>query len=168
MTRKPAANAPCEVRQTISGSDLADLLEVSPTWIRKLARDGVVKRVGRDEFDFTASVQGVIGNLLADRTVQRPEAQALNAAREEEILQRVAMRGAKLIESAAAAVILDDIANLALDELDKLPGEFAKDAKTRRLLTAAVDDIRSRVTKKLDGIQIEFRSSTLETGDEFT
>lgn len=94
-----------------SGSALAALFGCSERAVRALAADGVVKRVGRGQYDVRKSIKGYIAHLReqAAGRVGHDPAQDAVAANRERSLEQAALLRARRMQIEGRMVSADDV-----------------------------------------------------------
>ncbi|MDR3401943.1 MAG: hypothetical protein P4L99_05525 [Chthoniobacter sp.] len=101
VAKKPSkATAASVDRLKVTSAEAARLLGVTPRWVRELAAQGFIKKLGRDEYSLADVVQGYAKSLAEDgrQTAQSTSATRVLTARAEELERRVERQLEELIE----------------------------------------------------------------------
>ncbi|MES0053421.1 hypothetical protein NKJ66_07325 [Mesorhizobium sp. M0078] len=113
----------------------AALLEITPRWLQKLARDGWIKPAGRGQWPLATTIQGYIV-FLQSRIQERPAGAALHDARAKEIEQRLARQDRSLVTMDEALASISEITNDMVSSVEGLPRKITKDPRERERITA--------------------------------
>lgn len=136
----------------ISTETAAKLLMISIEWVRRLTREGAIRKVGKDQYRVVDVVQGYITYLRdeARKTSKSAAASRIQDERAEEIRLRNAERKRTLIEQAQAEVIrvVDEIAGPLRSDLMAIPAQVTKDLKLRRVIEERIDGAFGAASKR--------------------
>lgn len=133
-----------------SVSQIARLLMVTPERVRQLAREGVIPRLGRDQYHLVGAVQGYLRWLQDDArsAIKIVSATRVADAREKLIKNRVAERLKTLIPADDFIATLELVQRVVLDEMDlvqeRLPTSVRTPAKAELAASKLRIESRSR------------------------
>lgn len=139
----------------VSASELAEIFGVTGQSVARLARDGIIPRVGRGRYPLRASLQGYMKHRLdseVKRTATTGAADRLREARAAEIQQRIARQDRTLITMDEALWSVDNMSGIFLTEFTQLPARITRDPRERRRIESLCDDARTRICKRLEEI----------------
>lgn len=159
--KKPVAASAVPPSSVASGNLIptevaAKLLMVTPEWIRRLTKDGWIKKVAKDQYTVVDVVQGYI-NYLKDeqrRTSKSASASRAHDARAREIEQRIAREDGRLIQIEDVQAGVTEIMGTLRSELAGVPAASTRDIEARQMiegqLNAAIARCRASF-EKMDG-----------------
>jgi len=132
----------------LNTEQLAALLQVDRSWVRRLAHEQALHKVdGR--FRLIDAVQAYL-RYVKNEQRRTGKAEATNRvleARAKDIELRTRLREKSLIEIDDALEALDGIVGVMLTELSELP-THTRDLQARRIIEQAVRDMRQRIADK--------------------
>jgi DNA-binding transcriptional MerR regulator len=106
--------------------EAAELLDVTPRWIRELAKRGLIKKLATDRYLLAEVLQGYARSLEHDerQTRQSKSAQRVFDAKAEELENQIARELDHLMEADQFASILTEIEQTVEQELGPLANEI--------------------------------------------
>lgn len=147
----------------ISTETAAKLLMISIEWVRRLTREGAIKKVGKDQYRVVDVVQGYITYLRDEnrKTSKSAAASRVQDERAEEIRLRNAERKGTLIEQAQAEAVrvIDEIAGPLRSDLMAIPAQVTKDLALRRKIEERIDGAFGAASKRADAAATRIRSA---------
>ncbi len=141
----------------------AQLLMVTPTYVRQLCRSGVIPKPSRGMVPLVAAVQGYIRWLKDEerRTSKTAEAAAVHRARAREIELRIAREEGKLVETSDAETAFANILGAWRVELAGLSAAVTRDLTQRRKIDDYIEAAVARARAKFSA-----ERQRLVTGDK--
>lgn len=111
---------------------IAELLNLTPRWVRQLAKDGVIPKPERGKYDVTGAVQGYVKYLQARADGRGVEGQDVHAERAR--LTRARARRAELEADALERSLLpfDEVVQAWQQTGGGVPGQDPRDTQQAR------------------------------------
>jgi phage terminase Nu1 subunit (DNA packaging protein) len=111
----------------ISIERLAEIIDVTPRWVRKHIEAGVITRKSRGKVSLKQAVQALIADAKrnADRDQEAAERARLNAARRRVAEARLAEIESRTMEVAEVEAIVDEVCAVVRTEFDTFAGRVA-------------------------------------------
>lgn len=133
---------------TIDTATAAALVKITPTYVRKLSRDGWFKSAGRDRWHLVDVVQGYISCLKDEgrRTSRSASASRVQDARAKEIELKVAREDRSIIDTDEALAAADRMAGAYLESVSGLPARITRNQSERQRLEKIFDAERQRLS----------------------
>lgn len=150
MTAKSSAAVDAPAPEIVSTAVFAERIDATPSHVRKLQRDRVLPKKGRDAIPL---VEGLVAMVAFLRDEERRSSKAASAsrvqdARAREIELRVAREEGKLVDFAdAKAAFSDTIATFRV-ELDGVPAAASRDRAARAAVKATIDAALARCERR--------------------
>ncbi|MDC7784779.1 hypothetical protein PQJ75_00740 [Rhodoplanes sp. TEM] len=131
----------------ITTAQAAALLKCTPQWIRQLEKQGYFRRLGRDQYQLVAVVQGYVDfkNSEERRSSKTAADARVRDARAREYELKNAERERKLVQFDEHIAIVDEMAGMVRSEFAGLPARVTRDLQLRRTIEQAVNDILDRL-----------------------
>ena len=133
-------------------NDLADLLGVTPVYVRRISDAGFFPKAERNKFNLRQAVRGYIAHLKDDdrRSTKSASASRVHDARAEEIQLRTDERRKRLLAEAQAEAlgIIDEYFGGLRADLNSLPARTTTDLAMRRKLQNGIDAAFAAANKK--------------------
>jgi len=111
----------------ISVEKLAEIIDVTPRWVRKHIESGTITRVGRGKVSLKQAVRALIADAKrnADRDEEARERAALTAARRRVAAARLAEIEARVMDVAEVEAVIDEFVAVTRTEFDTFAGRVA-------------------------------------------
>lgn len=138
------------IPETVSGEELAALLNVDVRTIRNLAAAGTITRTDRNTYPLAESVRGVVAaakKSSRSSALDREQA-AILAGKRRMLEMRLAQEEGKLIELDEAFAVLDLVIATFRIGLDRLPARITRDVTLRKQIKAECDNTMAEASKK--------------------
>ncbi|MCA3637037.1 MAG: hypothetical protein IOC54_15860 [Methylobacterium sp.] len=106
---------------------LAEIVDVTPRWIRKHVEAGLITRVGRGKVSLKQAVQALLSDARrnADRDHEAAERAKLNAARRRVAEARLAEIEGRTMEVSEVEAVVDEFVAVTRTEFDTFAGRVA-------------------------------------------
>lgn len=154
---------------TIPTETAAKLLMVTPEWVRRLTKDGWIKKVSKDQYRLVEVVHGYI-NFLKDeqRRASKSASQSrVQDARAKEIERRMARDEGSLWDADAAEAAFSDILGAFRSELSGVPAGSTRDlavrAEIEKNLYAAIDRCDARLANATASLRAGAEGGDMES-----
>jgi len=149
---------PAEI--VLSSADAAALLTVTPEWLRRLTKDGWIKKLGKDRYRVIDVVQGHIRYMKdeARRASKTASATRVQDARASQIELAVAREQRDLIEIEDVQAVLSETLGTLRSELSGLPAACTRDLGLREVIEKNLHDI-------IDRCRVTFDAASKAAGD---
>lgn len=137
---------------TINSETAAKLIMCTREWLRRLVKDGWIKKLGKDRFRIVDVVQGYI-NYLKDenrRTSKSAAQSRVQDARAKEIELRVGREQNQLIEIDDVEAFLSDTIGSFRSELSGLPAACTRDLALRETIEKQLNGTIDRCRRKFE------------------
>lgn len=130
----------------VSIRQAAELLGVTPQWIRDLGKQGYIDGIERASVPLMAAVQGFIKFRADDdrRTSKTAAASAVQQARAREIELRIARESGKVIELEDTETAFANILGALRSELAGVPAASTRDLALREVIDGHLNDAIAR------------------------
>jgi phage terminase Nu1 subunit (DNA packaging protein) len=149
----------------------ADFLKISAEWVRRLNREGWIKKTGKDRYRLIDATQGYLDYLRDDsrKTSKSAAASQVQVARAREIELRVAREEGRLVSMEDVDAVVSDILGTFRSELDGIPAAASRDLEVRRAVEKNLNEAIDRCRERFERAQRELaggRDVTLEGDDD--
>lgn len=136
---------------TVSAGQMAEILGITPRWLRKLATEGVLQRVGRGQYPLIESVQAYVEHRADEgaRKSQSTAAEDLRSQRAREIAMRIAKQERELITMEQAEQVTTDMCGCFLAVLGGLPAQISRDVAERQRVETIIREAQGRLSDEL-------------------
>ncbi|WP_051134100.1 hypothetical protein [Methylocystis sp. ATCC 49242] len=148
-TRKRGATGPAERavstiddRTLVSVQSAADLLGVTPRWVRQLCADGRVAKAAPGVVPLAEVIRAYIASLKDEskKTTKSEAAAEVQRARAEEIRLRVAIKQGELIPMTEIEPVFSDILGELRSRLAGVPAACTRDLALRETIEARLEE----------------------------
>jgi hypothetical protein len=138
----------------VSTSDVANALGVTAAYVRKLERDGWLKKAGPGRFNSRDVLAGLSAFWKdeARRSSKSQSASRVTDARTQEIELRILDRSGELVQFARseALAVVDDIMGKLRADLVAAPARITADLELRRKIETVLDDALRAAAKRAE------------------
>jgi hypothetical protein len=152
---KPTTSAPMSAGR-INSDTAAKLLQVTTSWIRRLTREGWLKKQTVDTYLIVDVVQGYIAFLRDEhrRASQSVAASRVQNARAADIEARTAerLKASERAGEVAAVGAIDDVIGPLRSDLFAIPARVTVDLMTKRKFEDGIDDALDAMSKRASAL----------------
>ena len=159
--RRQAGNAVLlDGEAKISIDQAAQLLMVTPEWVRRLAKDGWIPKTDRGRYGVVDVAHGYIRFLKdeARRSSKSASYSRLQDARTRKEELAVAQAERELVPLAEAMTLVDEVAGSVVARVNAIPARFTRNIEQRALLQREVDDALTEVADRIEKLRGSYRS----------
>jgi hypothetical protein len=120
----------------LQGAEVAELLTIHGTRVTQLTRDGILKRIGKREYDLKDTVQAYIRHLRDQQKRQQVNTadNRIRDARARDIEARTAQRLGQLVSLSVFDEMIDGFAGIVRSEFAGMPAACTRDLVLRRII----------------------------------
>lgn len=150
MTLKSGAPKSVFAVDIVSTTTFAERIGVTPSHVRKLQRDRILPKKGRDEIPLVDGLVAMIAHLRdAERRASKSAAASrVQTARAREIELRIAREEGDLIDFDDAKAVFSDTIGSFRVELNGVPAAASRDRAVRASVKTAIDAALARCERR--------------------
>lgn len=136
---------------------------IGTEWVRRLTKDGWIKKLGKDRYRIVDAVHGYIAFSKDDERRQSRSASAsrVQEARAREIELRTAKEEGRLVEVSAINFAIADILGTYRSELEGVAAGSTRDLTMRAEIQKRIDEAMDRCRERFEKVQ-----SQMDTGQD--
>jgi len=160
------ASAAASAGGTIPTDTAAKLLMVTPEWVRRLTKDGWIRKVAKDQYRIVDAVQGYINYLKdeARKATKSAAASRVQEARAREIELRTAREEGRLWDAETAEATFAEILGGFRSELGGVAAASTRDLAVRAAIEKHLNEAIERCDARLANAAAGFRAGA-DVGD---
>ncbi|MCA3645992.1 MAG: hypothetical protein IOC54_01435 [Methylobacterium sp.] len=137
----------------ISIERLAEIIDVTPRWVRKHVEAGTITRVGRGKVSLKQAVRALIADAKrnADRDAEAASRATLNALRAKREELKLAIISEEFMPVSEANALLDEVVGVIRFSFEAMPARVAgNDWPLRRKIEIARDEALQAASARLE------------------
>jgi phage terminase Nu1 subunit (DNA packaging protein) len=131
---------------------LAKLMGVTPARVHQLEREGIIVKLGRDQYDALDCLPRFIAYVREEnkRNTKGEAAKKVHDVKAREIEIRIAKEEGRLIDLEDVEAVMSETYGAFRSEMDGLPAAFTRDLDQREKLERLIHGSFDRVRRRLD------------------
>lgn len=140
--------------ETVSGEELAQLLNVDIRTVRNLAMTGRITRLDRNRYELVESVRGLIAaakKSSKNSALEREQA-AILAGKRKLMELRLAEEDGRLIELAESLDLLSEVVGTLRASLEGVPAKITRDIALRSAIKNEIDAALTKAAAKFEAL----------------
>lgn len=158
------------IPETVSGEELAILLNVDIRTVRNHAAAGTITKIDRNHYPLAESIRGIIAaaKKSSKSSMLEREQAAIMAGKRKLMEMRIAQEEGHLIELSEATDVLDEIIGTFRAGLNALPARITRDVELRKTIRAEAEAMLHAASEKFTALagNTTTNPATKETDDD--